>query len=95
MDGSLTAAVLIVSTTAARDPSADASAEILHNVLREDGGGRWRVIGETIVTDDVLQIQKQITLWADGPNPPNLIITTGGTGFAVADGTPEVHTLLP
>ncbi|POR39099.1 Gephyrin [Tolypocladium paradoxum] len=89
MDGPLTAAILIVSTTAAQDPSADASAGILRDVLREDGGGKWEVAGESIVTDDVLQIQKQITVWADGPSPPNLIITTGGTGFAVADGSPE------
>lgn len=90
MDGSLTAAILIISTTAAKDPSTDGSASVLRDVLKEDGGGRWQVTGESIVTDDVLQIQNQITQWTDGPDAPNFIITTGGTGFAVADGTPEV-----
>lgn len=90
MDGTLTAAILIVSTTAAQDPSTDASASILRDVLKEDGGGKWKIQAESIVTDDVLEIQKQIMHWADGPDAPNVIITTGGTGFAVADGTPEV-----
>ncbi|PHH73388.1 hypothetical protein CDD80_3847 [Ophiocordyceps camponoti-rufipedis] len=85
----LTAAVLIISTTASQDPSSDASSAVLRQALQDHGGGRWDVVGESIVPDDVLRIQRQITVWTDGPNPPNLIITTGGTGFAVADGTPE------
>ena len=88
----LKAAILIVSTTAAKDPSTDASAEVLRNVLDDQGPGKWDLIGTEIVTDDVLAIQRQITAWADGPDGVNLIITTGGTGFAVADGTPEVRT---
>ncbi|PFH60273.1 hypothetical protein XA68_11193 [Ophiocordyceps unilateralis] len=85
----LTATVLIVSTTASQDPSTDASAALLRQVFKDDGGGRWQVVGESIVPDDVLRIQHQVIAWADGSSPPNLIITTGGTGFAVADSTPE------
>jgi gephyrin len=87
---SLTASILIVSTTAAQDPSTDASASVLRNVLAEDGGGRWTVLSESIVSDDAVAIQRQIAEWADGADAPHLIITTGGTGFAVSDGTPEV-----
>lgn len=94
MDSPLTAALLIVSTTAAEDPSTDASASILRNVLAEDGGGKWKVTGESIVSDDVLAIQRQIMQWTDGADAPHLIITTGGTGFAVADETPEVRFLV-
>ena len=90
MDGPLTAAVLIVSTTAAQMPSTDASASTLRGVFEAEGQGRWKVASESIVADHVVQIQRQVTAWADGPEPPNLIVTTGGTGFAVADGTPEV-----
>ena len=90
MDGSLTAALLIVSTTASKDPSSDSSASILRNVVNEDGAGKWKVAAEHIVADDVIQIQKKVMEWSDGPNAVNLIITTGGTGFAVSDGTPEV-----
>ncbi|KAG5926388.1 hypothetical protein E4U42_003365 [Claviceps africana] len=89
MDEPLTAALLIVSTTAAEDPTADSSASVLRDVLTEDGGGRWKVVAENIVADDVLGIQKQVMQWTDGPGAPNLIVTTGGTGFAVTDGTPE------
>ncbi|RCI08383.1 hypothetical protein L249_8950 [Ophiocordyceps polyrhachis-furcata BCC 54312] len=85
----LTAAILIVSTTASKDPSTDASADLLRKVLKEDGGVPWQVVAEAIVPDDVLRIQHQVIAWADGPSPPHLIATTGGTGFAVADTTPE------
>ncbi len=88
MDGSLTAVILIVSTTAAKEPSTDATAPILKEVI--DGAGKWSVVGQAIVSDDVSAIQQQIMQWTDGPDAPNLIVTTGGTGFAIADGTPEV-----
>ncbi|PTB63992.1 hypothetical protein BBK36DRAFT_1207329 [Trichoderma citrinoviride] len=89
MDGPFNAAILIVSTTAARDPSADASATVLREVLMQDGGGRWDVVDERIVSDNVLDIQRSIMPWTDGPDAVNLIVTTGGTGFSVADVTPE------
>lgn len=92
MDAPLKAAILIVSTTAAKDPSTDASAEVLRNVLDDQGPGKWELLKTEIVTDDVLAIQRQVTAWADGPDGMNLIITTGGTGFAIADRTPEVCT---
>ncbi|KAJ4164925.1 hypothetical protein LMH87_006578 [Akanthomyces muscarius] len=89
MDSSLTAAILIVSTTAALDPLTDASAAVLREVLDIDGAGKWTVADEKIVSDNVIDIQKQIMQWTDGPDAPNFIITTGGTGFAVSDATPE------
>lgn len=89
MDQSFTAAVLIVSTTAAKDAATDSSASVLRKVFAEDGGDQWKVVAESIVTDEVLAIQRQVMQWADGPEAPNLIITTGGTGFAISDGTPE------
>ncbi|UKZ73525.1 hypothetical protein TrVFT333_001172 [Trichoderma virens FT-333] len=89
MDGPFNAAILIVSTTAARDPSADASATVLREVLMQDGAGRWDVVDERIVSDNVLDIQRSIMPWTDGPDPVHLIVTTGGTGFSVADVTPE------
>ncbi|KAL7805989.1 hypothetical protein V8C44DRAFT_339950 [Trichoderma aethiopicum] len=89
MDGPFKAAILIVSTTAARDPSADASATVLREVLTQDGGGRWDVVDERIVSDSVLDIQRSIMPWTDGPDAVHLVVTTGGTGFSVADVTPE------
>ncbi|KAK4448071.1 Gephyrin [Podospora aff. communis PSN243] len=91
---SLTAAILVVSTTAAKDPSTDAADATLRDVFAQDGGGQWTVSESKIVSDDAIQIQRQIQLWADGPEPVNLIITTGGTGFAIADLTPEAVSVL-
>ncbi len=86
----LKAAILIVSTTASKDPSTDSSGGILKDVFEREGGGRWEVVDTKIVGDEVLDIQRTITSWADREESPNVIITTGGTGFAVHDSTPEV-----
>ena len=43
------------------------------------------------VPDDVLEIQRSIQAWSDDADSKvNLIVTSGGTGFAVKDRTPEV-----
>ena len=86
----LKAAILVVSTTASKDPSADSSGGILRDVFEKDGGGKWEIVETKIVGDDVLDIQRSVTGWADREETVNLIITTGGTGFAVHDSTPEV-----
>ena len=87
----LRAAILVVSTTASKDHSADSSGAILKDVFDKEGGGKWEVIETKIVGDDVLEIQRSVTLWADRESFVNLIITTGGTGFGVHDLTPEVR----
>jgi gephyrin len=88
----LRAAILIVSTTAVEDPSTDKSCDILKEVFKQDAGGQWEwdVVETKIVGDVVEDIQEAIKHWAGQDNPVNVIITTGGTGFAVADNTPEV-----
>lgn len=90
MSQTLKAAVLVVSTTASKDPSTDAAGDALRSVFEQDGAGRWQVIETKIVPDSVALIQRQLMLWADSADPVNLIVTTGGTGFAVSDQTPEV-----
>lgn len=90
MSQSLKAAILVVSTTAAEDPATDAAEETLRSVFDQDGGSRWQVVETKIVPDSVPQIQKQIMSWADVADHVHLIVTTGGTGFAVSDQTPEV-----
>ena len=86
-------AILIVSDTAAADPTADRTAAILTDVFREDGPDRWADPVTEIVGDDVKDIQRVIRSWTDryGDDDArvNLIITTGGTGFARRDWTPE------
>jgi gephyrin len=90
----LKAAILVISTTASKDPSADSSGGILKDVFDNEGAGKWEVTSTKIVGDDVLDIQRSITSWTDQGNPVNVIITTGGTGFAVLDSTPEVRDIL-
>lgn len=87
---SLKAAILVVSTTAAQDPATDAAEETLRSVFEQDGGGRWQIVETKIVPDSVSQIQRQVMMWADDIDQLHLIVTTGGTGFAVSDQTPEV-----
>lgn len=88
----LKAAILIVSTTAAENASADASEGVLRDVF---GGepGKWEVAKTAIVPDVATRIQRQIMLWTDGAEDVNLVVTTGGTGFAQSDDTPEVRVL--
>ncbi|ROW14501.1 hypothetical protein VPNG_03170 [Cytospora leucostoma] len=94
MSQTLKAAILVVSTTAAKDPTTDAAEETLRSVFDQDGGGRWQVVETKIVPDSVTQIQKQIMSWADVADQFHLIVTTGGTGFAVTDQTPEAVSAL-
>ncbi|KAI0415485.1 molybdenum cofactor synthesis domain-containing protein [Xylaria grammica] len=91
----LKVALLIVSTTAAKDPSTDASRLALSDVLDKEGGGKWELVDTKIVSDVVTQIQRQIMLWTDiAGEDVNLIVTTGGTGFATSDNTPEAVSAL-
>ncbi|TLD31255.1 hypothetical protein PspLS_02803 [Pyricularia sp. CBS 133598] len=85
----LKAAILVVSTTAARDPSTDATTTILQDVFDKDGAGQWNVVQTSIVTDSISDIQRQVMSWTDTADAVSLILTTGGTGFAVEDHTPE------
>ena len=85
----LQAAILIVSDTAFSDPSTDKSGSILTEVFVNDGGGQWCTRKPEIVRDDVLAIQRAIIEQCDGEEYVNVLVTTGGTGFAIRDYTPE------
>lgn len=98
-DRSMKAAILIVSTTAAQDPSTDRCSSVLRDVFQDGGAGgawQWEVVATKIVGDVVEDIQQAVAHWADGGDGEgegviNAIITTGGTGFAATDVTPEVR----
>ncbi|QSS53813.1 molybdenum cofactor biosynthesis protein [Histoplasma capsulatum var. duboisii H88] len=85
----LKAAILIISDTAYRDPSTDKAGSALTQTFAVEGGDKWDDPAIVIVPDNVLEIQRQILSWTDVENYFNLVITTGGTGFAVKDNTPE------
>lgn len=93
-DSKLKAAVLIISDTAYQDPSTDKSARVLSDAFATDGGDQWALHHNIILPDDILLMQKQIMRLCDDEEYMNLIITTGGTGFATRDQTPEAITPL-
>ncbi|RDW93955.1 bifunctional molybdopterin adenylyltransferase MobB/molybdopterin molybdotransferase MoeA family protein [Aspergillus mulundensis] len=82
----LKAAILVVSDTASQDSSSDRVIDTLTDVFPD---GPWEKPITRIVPDDVLQIQRTVCEWADSVSPVNLILISGGTGFAVKDITPE------
>jgi len=84
------AAILVISDTASRDATTDKCAPTLANVFQGEGNDQWVVAETKIVPDSMLEIQRAIMQWTEGENYMNLIVTSGGTGFAVKDNTPEV-----
>lgn len=79
----LNIAVLTVSDT--RDEASDKSGALLAGRLTAAGHS---LAGKAIVPDDVPAIQSALRKWIDDSGV-DLILTTGGTGFAPRDVTPE------
>jgi molybdopterin adenylyltransferase len=76
-------AVLTVSDT--RTEESDTSGTLLAERLT---GAGHELAGRTIVADDVAAIRERVQAWVDDPDV-DVVITTGGTGFAPRDVTPE------
>ena len=76
-------AVLTVSDT--RTEESDKSGDLLAERLVSSG---HKLAGKAIVPDDVDAIQVQVNAWAADPKV-DVVISTGGTGFAPRDVTPE------
>ena len=76
-------AVLTVSDT--RTDATDTSGRLLAERL---AGAGHELAGKAIVADDVAAIQAQVRAWAESAEV-DVIISTGGTGFAPRDITPE------
>lgn len=78
-------AVLTVSDRAARGEREDRSGPALIELLNGHG---WEVSATRVVPDEREQIRAALQQWADN-DTADLILTTGGTGFAPRDVTPE------
>ena len=76
-------AVLTVSDT--RDEQTDKSGALVVERLQQAGHG---LAAKAIVKDEVEAIRQQVKVWSDDPEV-DVIISTGGTGFAPRDVTPE------
>ena len=89
-DSKLKVSILIVSDTAFKDPSTDKAGTILEDVFASEGSDSWTVKYTLIIPDSINAIQDYTTQFCeDGDDFMNLVITTGGTGFAIKDYTPE------
>lgn len=87
LDG-LTAAVITVSDSCARGERVDLSGPAVGDLLRKRN---FAVIGTEVVPDEQSEIQKAIAYWV---LEAQLVITTGGTGIAERDVTPEATRAL-
>lgn len=79
----LSAAVITVSDSCARGQRVDASGPAVAELLEKSG---FRVVAKQIVQDDSMQIQNALVHLA---LEVRFIVTTGGTGIAKRDVTPE------
>ncbi|MER3428410.1 MAG: molybdenum cofactor biosynthesis protein [Pyrinomonas sp.] len=79
------AAVITVSDACSRGERADASGEALVQLL---GGLGAEIIVREIMSDDLEPLRERLRELADRPDI-NLVVTTGGTGVAPRDNTPE------
>ena len=76
-------AVLTVSDT--RDEASDRSGALLAERLTAAG---HKLAAKAIVTDEIEAIRGQVRSWVEDP-AIDVVLTTGGTGFAPRDVTPE------
>jgi len=80
---SWTATVLTISDSCARGDRVDLSGPAVAAVLRRRN---FQLVGTEIIPDEQSAIEKAIIHWA---GESRLVITTGGTGIAERDLTPE------
>ncbi|MBC7909757.1 MAG: MogA/MoaB family molybdenum cofactor biosynthesis protein [Pyrinomonadaceae bacterium] len=79
------AIVITVSDRCARGEQEDVSGAELVKLLKEAGAS---IVATEILSDDLAPLAKKLCAYADRADV-NLIITTGGTGLAPRDNTPE------
>ena len=77
--------ILTLSDRSATGERADASGPALADLIRAQG---WSVTKQAILPDDESAIRATLTEWADS-GTVDVILTSGGTGFAPRDITPE------
>ncbi len=78
-------AILTVSDRSARGAREDRSGPALAEAVRARG---WEVAHTAILADDLPTLRDTLARWADS-DAYDVILTTGGTGFAPRDVTPE------
>jgi molybdopterin adenylyltransferase len=83
-------AVLTVSDRSARGERPDESGPAVMEMVKRQG---WEVIRESVVPDDLNILRELLESWSDRDDV-DVILTTGGTGFAPRDVTPEATRMV-
>ncbi|HEY58890.1 MAG TPA: GNAT family N-acetyltransferase [Anaerolineae bacterium] len=83
--GAMRVAILTVSDRAYRGEREDLSGPALAEAVRAHG---WEVAQTAVLPDELGLLRDTLAAWADG-GAYDIILTTGGTGFAPRDVTPE------
>ncbi|MBE7157240.1 MAG: MogA/MoaB family molybdenum cofactor biosynthesis protein [Rhodospirillales bacterium] len=83
-------AILTVSDGAMAGRRSDESGPALRAACEAQG---WSVVAADILADETGQISERMRAWADA-GTSDLILTTGGTGVAARDLTPEATALV-
>jgi molybdopterin adenylyltransferase len=78
-------ALLTVSDRSARGERPDSSGPALAEMIKQQG---WSVARRAILPDDLKILRETLAAWVDRGDA-DIILTTGGTGFAPRDVTPE------
>lgn len=89
MNNSYTASVITVSDSCSQGIREDLSGKAIVNFLTERG---LNILSTKIVPDETAEIVS--ALKSALKNKPNLIFTTGGTGFSPRDVTPEATNVV-
>ena len=82
--------ILTISDRSSRGERPDLSGPALIVLVKVQG---WQVIRTAILPDDQENIRETLSSWADSGGM-DVLITTGGTGFAPRDVTPEATRLV-
>ncbi|KAM0786445.1 hypothetical protein ACM66B_001908 [Microbotryomycetes sp. NB124-2] len=82
-----TVGILTVSDTSFHEPSSDKTGPLLRDLLTHAQSGSYTVSHSQISRDDVDNVRNTVEGWCD--DGLALVLTAGGTGFSVRDGTPE------
>ena len=85
MTAEIRAVVITVSDACAAGARADASGAALIELLEETGA---RIVAREVVSDELAPLIEKLRAYAERADV-NLIVTTGGTGLAPRDNTPE------
>lgn len=83
----ITVAILTCSDRCSAGTAQDISGPLLARLVAEKLSAT--VVASACIADDLEKIQQQLRAWAMQAAPPDLILTTGGTGLSPRDVTPE------